>query len=182
MFFINPFIYAGGGDFESIATVTVGAGGASSIEFTSIPSTFQHLQVRMISRSTQAASLVGLQLRVNGISAATYARHQLYGDGSSAVATGQSGYSAMFAGTTSAASGTASAFGAAIIDLLDYANTAKNPVARTFGGVDLNGSGYIHIDSGLRPVAEAVSSITLVVSAGNFAQHSTAALYGVKAP
>ncbi len=39
MFFINPFIYAGGGDFESIATVTVGSGGAASIEFASIPST-----------------------------------------------------------------------------------------------------------------------------------------------
>ena len=48
MFFINPFIFAAGGDFESIATVTVGGGGAASIEFTSIPGTYQHLQIRGI--------------------------------------------------------------------------------------------------------------------------------------
>jgi len=42
------------GDFESIATVTVGAGGSSEINFTSIPSTYQHLQIRILSRDNRA--------------------------------------------------------------------------------------------------------------------------------
>lgn len=33
-------------DYDSIATTTVGAGGAASITFSSIPSTYQHLQIR----------------------------------------------------------------------------------------------------------------------------------------
>jgi hypothetical protein len=37
------------GDFESIATVTVGGGGAANVEFTSIPATYTHLQLRIIS-------------------------------------------------------------------------------------------------------------------------------------
>jgi len=40
---------SGGGvanSYESIATVTVGGGGSSTISFSSIPSTFQHLQIR----------------------------------------------------------------------------------------------------------------------------------------
>jgi hypothetical protein len=35
---------AAAGDFESIATVTVGSGGSAVISFTSIPSTYAHLQ------------------------------------------------------------------------------------------------------------------------------------------
>ena len=44
------------GDFESIATVTVGSGGASSIEFTSIPGTYQHLQVRGLLRQSSSSA------------------------------------------------------------------------------------------------------------------------------
>ena len=40
------------GDYQSIATTTVGAGGAASISFTSIPATYQHLQIRAIGRSS----------------------------------------------------------------------------------------------------------------------------------
>jgi hypothetical protein len=36
------------GDFESIATVSVGSGGAADVEFTSIPATYTHLQIRGI--------------------------------------------------------------------------------------------------------------------------------------
>jgi len=77
MFFINPFIYAGGGDFESIATVTVGSGGAASIEFASIPSTFQHLQIRFM--GLLSSSNQGVWVRFNDDSAANYSCHLLYG-------------------------------------------------------------------------------------------------------
>ena len=41
-------------EFESIATVTVGSGGSSTISFTSIPGTYKHLQVRGIGRTNRA--------------------------------------------------------------------------------------------------------------------------------
>jgi hypothetical protein len=37
------------GDYESIATVSVGGGGAADVEFTSIPGTYTHLQIRALS-------------------------------------------------------------------------------------------------------------------------------------
>jgi hypothetical protein len=40
-------------DFESIATVTVGGGGASSISFTSIPATYKHLQLEIYGKNNR---------------------------------------------------------------------------------------------------------------------------------
>ena len=45
---------AAGTAYESIATVTVGAGGSSSVTFSSIPSTYQHLQIRYINTTSTA--------------------------------------------------------------------------------------------------------------------------------
>ena len=47
------------GSYESIATVTVGSGGSSYIEFTSIPGTYTHLQIRGILRNTGSSSSQG---------------------------------------------------------------------------------------------------------------------------
>ena len=43
--YYNPYFY------DSIATVVVGSGGASSITFSSVPSTYKHLQIRFIARN-----------------------------------------------------------------------------------------------------------------------------------
>jgi hypothetical protein len=84
---VNKYVGAGVwpplslGSFESIATVTVGGGGASSIEFTSIPGTYQHLQVRLIGRSSSTgATGNNFDLTLNGDTASNYAYHGLYGE------------------------------------------------------------------------------------------------------
>ena len=79
------FVSGLGADFEPIATVSVGSGGASSIEFTSISSAYQHLQIRGLLRSTTASSgLDDVRLRLGNSSIDTgnnYAAHQLEGNG-----------------------------------------------------------------------------------------------------
>jgi hypothetical protein len=181
MFFINPFIYAGGGDFESIATVTVGSGGASSIEFTSIPSTYQHLQIRGICKDARSSTNAPFSIRLNSDSGSNYAQHELQGGGSSANAYSATSVSSMqYIGYTAA--NQANIFGGAIVDILDYANTSKNTVARAFSGVDNNGSGVVAISSGLWLNTAAVTTVTLLPFTSPFGQHSTFALYGVKAP
>jgi len=183
MFFINPFILSpAGGDFESIATVTVGSGGATDVEFTSIPGTYQHLQIRSIHRSSQSSVVSTTAIRFNSDTGSNYARHQLGGDGSTAYAAGQSSQTAGWAGTFTTASQTASIFGATVIDILDYANTSKNTTVRAHSGADINGSGgYYQACSALWLNTSAVTSIRLIAGSG-IAQHSTFALYGVKAP
>jgi hypothetical protein len=174
MFFINPFIYAGGGDFESIATVTVGSGGASSITFSDIPGTFQHLQIRFMWRSGSAAeTTVSLNSDTTN---SNYYRHYLQGSGAGASAGANQlrnigGYYEVGTSTHTAS----------IIDILDYASASKNKTIRTAFGFDNNGSGYVGLVSGLWMNTAAVTAIALAPTAGTYSQHVTAALYGVRA-
>jgi hypothetical protein len=183
MFFINPFILSpAGGDFESIATVTVGSGGASEIEFTSIPGTYQHLQVRLIGRGSAADVDIDTRYRVNADTGSNYAVHHLRGNGSAASAGGASSQDYMPLIGLPAANATASIFGASVIDILDYANTSKYKTLRQFAGEDRNGAGNVWVRSSLWMSTSAITSIKFYMTSGNFVQHSTAALYGVKAP
>jgi len=163
--------------YESIATVTVGAGGSSSISFTSIPSTYTHLQIKGIARD--ASSNGEIKIEFNSDTTTTnYRKHVLYGDGSSAYASSSNNNTC----SPIAYSGqTANAFEAIIIDILDYANTNKNTTIRTLFGKDLNGSGDVGLHSNLWVNTNAVSQIDLkVVGGSNFAQYSQFALYGIK--
>jgi hypothetical protein len=188
MFFINPFLYAAkDGDFESIATVTVGSGGSATAVFDNIAGTYQHLQLRYCARGTRTGSTTdSVYLQYNSdTSSANYVRyHLLYGTGSVAGAEAQaSGVAAQnLIPNVTAASASASIFGVGVIDLLDYANTSKYKTVRGFGGHDRNGAGNVELTSGLWMSTSAITKITVGASAGNLAEYSTFALYGVKAP
>lgn len=167
--------------YESIATVTVGSGGAANVEFTSIPNTYSHLQVRCLVRGDRASTRIDIAMRYNSDSGANYyAVHALEGNGTSATAYADSTNNRNIPGYVSAGSATASVFGSEIIDILDYANTNKYKTFRSLGGVDVNGTGYISLRSGLWLSTSAISSILFFPDGGNFAQYSTFALYGIK--
>jgi len=167
------------GDYESIATTTVGSGGTSTITFSSIPQTYTHLQIRCLTRSTEAADGDNVYMRLNGDSASSYAWHRLIGSGASATSGTNSGVTLGLISINAGATAPASAFGAAVIDILDYTNTNKNRTVRGLGGYDGNGHGYAAFQSFGYFNTTAVSSILLGTSLG-FAEHSTFALYGIK--
>lgn len=166
------------GDYQSISTVTVGAGGASSISFTTIPSTFQHLQVRAIGRSsvTVADSL----WQFNSDTGANYAMHLLVGDGSTAASYATASTTSMKA--TPYMTGNTSIFGVGVTDVLDYANTNKYKTIRSLTGFDNNGGSFaqIQLNSGLWQSTSAITSITITPSSGTYVQYSQFALYGIK--
>jgi hypothetical protein len=166
--------------YESIATVTVGAGGSSSISFTSIVGTYKHLQLRGFARGTGAAASYAINMRFNSDSATNYNVHGLYGDGSSAAAFGVANATVVQIDRITGAGATANNFGSFVADILDYANTNKYKTARILGGFDNNGSGEIDFDSGAWRSTSAITSITLTLGTGNFAQYSSFALYGIK--
>ena len=161
--------------YESIATTTVGAGGSASVTFSSIPTTYTHLQIRGITKST--SGLVSTFANFNGDSGSNYSRHQLLGDGASASAAGDASVTSFY---TNIFTNTANNYGATIIDILDYANTNKYKTVRTLGGYDANGSGYILLRSALWQSTSAITTIALSPSGGNFDQYSQFALYGIK--
>ena len=174
------------GDYESIQTVTVGSGGSSSINFTSIPSTYKHLQIRGLARAINGggSNTWGLDAIFNSDSGSAYtSSHGLYGTGATAAATASA--TSQTKGTITnypMSSATTNAFGIFVADILDYTNTNKYKTLRGLGGYDGNDTNGIVI---LRSFAwmntSAITSITLTGGSGaDFAQYSTFALYGVK--
>jgi len=167
--------------YESIASFT--GSGTSTITFSSIPSTYKSLQLRYIGRSTTASGGIDLIMRFNGSSTAAYTWHYIEGDGSGG--TPQASYSINDTGFyySSALTGAvtdAGIFGVGFIDIIDYANTSKTKVAKSFWGRDTNGTGKLQLMSNLWNNTSAITSITLTTSSGNFETGSNFALYGIK--
>ena len=172
------------GNYYSISTATVTSGGTASITFSSIPSTYTHLQVRYMARTSAAAPgaegdlviIYGTPHAANGYS------HMLYGNGTSASSINSGGLAySQWASYTSSSTQTSNAFGIGILDVLDYTNTNKLKTWRTLGGWDANGSGLVTLASGLQNDTSALTAITFATNSGNsFAQYSSFALYGVK--
>lgn len=169
------------GSFELISRVEVGAGGASSIEFTSIPGTFTHLQVRLLGRQTNTftGGAPYTTVRLNGDTGSNYNYHALWADGASAYSDTSGTSTVIYPFRIASATQSANVFGVGVADILDYANTSKNTVVRGFSGYDNNGSGAIYNNSNLWMNTAAVTSITITPGQGNFAQFSRASLYGV---
>jgi len=165
--------------YESIATQTVGAGGVASVTFSSIPSSYKHLQIRAIVRDVRAASESDtIFAKLNG-DTGNYYTHGLIGNGSAASAYADNGNPTYFSLGTASSAGT-NVFGVAVWDLLDYSNTSKNKTIRVLHGYDNNGSGSIRLTSSLWTNTAAVTSITLASTADNLVQYSSFALYGIK--
>lgn len=163
--------------YESIATYTVGSGGSSTITFSSIPSTYKHLQIRYSVSNSAGAYFP--TLRFNSDSGSNYfTYHLLNGDQGGAQA------SAGATGTynwTSRTTNTANVFGAAVVDILDYQNTNKYKTTRSLGGYNANGGGQVDYMSGLWMSTSAISQIEMTFSlGGNYKEYSKIALYGIK--
>jgi hypothetical protein len=169
------------GDFESISTVVVGSGGSSEINFTSIPSTYQHLQIRVLSRDNRAASANSVLYRLNTDTGSNYAYHILNGDGSSASAASATSTTFTYGMIQTSASATSSMYTVGIIDILDYANTNKQTTIRTLQGFDVNGGGHVRLNSGLWTNTAVVNAIRIYPDGGaSFIVNSHFALYGIR--
>lgn len=166
--------------FESIATTTLSVDTAS-VTFSSIPSTYQHLQVRLLTRLTATGTTpTDFKLNINSTTS-TYRDHTLNGNGSTVTANNDTTtyfpiYNFPRAGML------ADTFGAAVLDFHDYASTTKNKVFRMISGFDDNtaGNGQLWLYSGLWVSTNAITQLTFAPQSGNFKAASTFALYGIK--
>jgi len=108
--------------YESIATINVGAGGQSAATFTSIPSTFKHLQIRCIMKKAGTGNDSFSLMTLNSDTGNNYATHYLLGTGSVVLAGANApSVGNIFAGVTwgTGSSFSSSAFSVAVIDILD---------------------------------------------------------------
>jgi hypothetical protein len=173
----NPWEPAGA--YDALSTVTVPSGGAASVTFSGIPSTYKHLQVRVLGRDT-IESAGDLRWQFNGDTALNYSFHELYANGSTASSFGYGGTGYGNLSNWASFLSQTNQFSAAILDITDYADTTKYKTGRVIGGRNNNGSGTIELASMSWRNTAAVSSIYFYLTAGNFAEYSQFTLYGVK--
>jgi hypothetical protein len=173
----------GGGAYESIATFSL-ASNTASVTFSSIPSTYKHLQIRYMGRSTTTGTSVGdnLYINLNADTGSNYTYHQLLGSSSTASATGATAQTRLnFQNALPRNGVTSSVFGVGIFDLNDYASTTKNKTARIFYGTDTNNTeSKVYLASGLWISTSAVTSIALAPQSNSFLAGSVFSLYGIK--
>lgn len=172
--------------YESIQTITLGSS-ASTVTFSSIPTTYKHLQIRSQSFNTAGANGYYCQFRVGngGVDSGTsYAGHYLAGQGIGANAGAYTSQTyGRFFGNIGGPTSNNTGF-AVVADFLDYSNTSKNKTVRILQGADDNGNGEIGLVSTLWQGLPAINTITLYAFsqgvASNFGTNSVFALYGIK--
>ena len=170
--------------FTLIQSVTVGSGGQAAIDFTSIPSTYTDLCVYLSGRSTASFTRRILRLRFNNSTTSSdYTGLDLVGSGTAATPGTQP------AGTSSyiqvwdlpAATATASTFGNIMIYVPNYASASTYKSVSVDSVAEQNGNpAYMSLLAGLYNQNTAITQVNLLPDSGNFAEYSTASLYGIK--
>lgn len=165
-----------------LQVITVGPSAVTNVTFTNIPSTYSHLQLRIMAKTDRALDRDPITVRFNSDSNSNYAEHTLSGNGTTASAAGASSLTSCTIYRATGNSSATNIFGVIIYDLLDYANGNKYKTGRYLGGYDANGAGDIYLGSTLWQSTSAITSIVFTPSVGsNFLQYSQFALYGIKA-
>ena len=168
--------------YTLIASNTVGSGGVSSVTFSSIPSTYTDLCLKISSRTNRGANSDALGFRYNSDTTfANYSAKVLLSTGS--VVQSNSANPANDEGGlfTSANTATANTFGNAEIYIPNYAGSNQKS-ASVDAVAETNATGvYMNISATLYNQTTAISSITFVPITGSLIQeYSTFYLYGIK--
>ena len=160
-----------------IQTITADVSGLSTIDFTNIPQTFTDLKlVASLRVSRPSTDIDGILIRFNNDNTGgNYSGRRLYGTGSSA--TSDSNTTGNFFAT--AASSTASVFASNEMYLPNY--TSSNYKSVSGDSVEENNATAASQDlnAGLWSSSAVINRVTFTAP-GNFAQYSTATLYGIK--
>ena len=166
--------------YTLLETITVGAAGASSVTFNSIPQTgYTDLIVKVSGRIDYAAIGDYFKIQFNGVTTA-YTDRFLYGNGSAAASASGSLAESFVVG----ASATASTFGNAEIYIPNY--TSANYKSFSVDAVNENNatSSLVGFFANLWSNTAAITSVTLTPEgsgSSKFLQYSTFSLYGVSA-
>ena len=162
--------------FKKIQTVTVGSGGATTIDFQNIPATYTDLVILCSIRSDRASqqgSSAGVSFN-NTTSNRTM--RDILADGLNP----SSGNDTQFYIRIPASTSTASIFGNAIIYIPNYLSANNKSVSIESVNENNATTAFMELMAGLWSDTSAINRITLTENNGaNFVQYSTATLYGV---
>lgn len=158
-----------------IAEVTVGAGGAASIDFTSIPGTYTDLLLVISTRCTNSAITGPIFMSFNGATTNRSAR-TLNGTGSS-IGSYTIGDNFLF--DTVGNTATSNTFNSSNIYIPNYAgSTNKSFSVDTVNENNATASNQV-LEAGLWSSTAAITSISITSPGYNLMQYSSATLYGI---
>jgi hypothetical protein len=164
----NTFIQIG-------STVTVGAGGSSTITFSSIPATYTDLCLKFSLRWNSYATLDYGFIQLNSTAGTT---RTLIGSGSSA-----SSYtvgSSLRIDYVIGSGFVANTFTSGDLYIPNYTSSNAKSVSLDHIEENNGADGYTQLAAGLfSTVTSAVTSVTISGASNNFAQYSSASLYGI---
>ncbi len=161
---------------KKIQSVTVTGATQAAMEFTNIPGTFDDLFILLSLRGTSAFTNEVVYIYPNG-SSANGTRRALYGTGTAAGSESASNIRIDYIPDSSA---TASTFGNASVYIPNYAGSTNKSFSID-GVAEGNITGmFMALTAGLWSQTTAITSLQLDPVNGDFAQHSTATLYGIK--
>jgi hypothetical protein len=162
--------------YTLIASNTVGSGGASSIDFTSIPSTYTDLCLKVSTRQSSATIDGILYISFNG-STSSFTNKYLEGLGSGSPS---SGALARFSGVSTGASATSNTFANNDIYIPNYAGSNNKSFSSDAVTENNATAADAYLLANLWSNTAAINQITLTPLSGTFVQYSTAYLYGIK--
>ncbi len=160
------------------SAVTVGSGGAASIDFSSIPTTFTDIKIVAALRNTGAGGPYEGYVRFNGVSTSTYSDKWLRGDGASAISASDA-TTQMYDLFHPGLGATSNTFGNLEIYVPNYAGSTAKSVSMDVVTENNGTTAYSVLVAGLWTGTAAINQVTLYPQSGSFAQYSTAYLYGV---
>lgn len=162
--------------YKAIATVTVGSGGAANIEFTSIPGTYTDLALRTSLRCTVADNAGNIYLNTSSLNFSWLGIHF---DGVNSLPISVRSNNNFDAHMVPSGD-TASTFSNEEYYFVNYAGSTNKSFS--IDSVSENNGTYsqFRLRSFLWSNTAAITGIKIAPSSGNYAQYSTATLYGIK--
>ena len=161
--------------YKLIETVTVGSGGAASIEFTSIPQTYTDLVLKHSIRTNRDLFIDGVNVSFNG-STSNFTSRRILGDGSNVASNTPIGQIGLANGDPS----TANIFGNTQAYIPNYTGSNYKSWSLEMVMEDNTTYGRNDLMAGLWSDTSAITSITLTPLIGTIIlQYSSASLYGI---
>jgi len=162
--------------YVAIATVTVGSGGAANITFSSIPGTYTDLSLVISARNTNNDGSDNMLIAIND-SSANFSGRYLFTNTNGTIS---SGTDTTPAGAYNGGNTTASTFSNVGIYFPNYAGSTNKSFSVDSVAENNGTASNLYFDAKLWSQTAAITKIAFTCTSGNFAQYSTATLYGIK--
>lgn len=167
--------------YSKIATYTVGSGGVANISFLNIPQTYTDLILKYSTRDGNSGYWSNVLLTFNSTTVGYSTRIVANADGTTTSAI-SSDTARIIYNYSTATSATANTFSNTEIYIPNYTSNVIYKSVSIDSVTENNGTQVlVGASAGLWSNSSPITSITITPASGNFAQYSSAHLYGIKA-